>query len=153
MVIEVASANRFQMLKMKFAILRRIAAICIGLLICAAGLSVMFLPQFETESASVMMALIGGSLLVLGTIIARVGSVRQPVDLAFDRQTEEWKLASLRGRKVTYERVAPRGSVLNLTGRFAAMTDGAAAPLFSLHLDSDARTKLLDEHHRLAAAR
>lgn len=152
MVIEIAPSNSLQLFSAGLDRLKRIMAFAVGASICAMGISVLTLPGFETEALAVMKALIAVALFVTGVAMMRVGTVRKPVSLAFDRQTEEWKFASGRGKATKFENAAPRGSVLTLNGSDAAMLDDRANPLFDLHLDQPARQTLMSEYHRLQAA-
>ena len=155
MVIEVAPSNSFQMLASLYHLTRRVLNVGLGLGLVAAGAALWVLPGFETETAAVMKAMMGVLLIAIGVSVARVGSASRPVDLAFDRDTEEWKMASRkgfrRGFKRSYDRIAPRGSILKLQGRVAAFEDDEKAPLFDLHLDGRARAVLRQEAARLHA--
>lgn len=151
MVIEIAPSNRLQLFSAGMDRLKRILAIAVGACICVMGISVLMLPGFEAEAMTVIKSMIGVSLLVCGVAMTRVGTVRKPIELAFDRTTEEWKLSAHKGRNLQLESAAPRGSVLTLSGSAAAMHDERASPLFDLHLDKPARTTLVSEYQRLQA--
>lgn len=153
MVIEIAPSNSLQLfVTAGLDRLKRIMAVAVGASICVMGISVLALPGFEAEALALIKALIGVSLFVSGVAMTRVGTVRQPVELAFDRSTEEWKMSARRGKAVKLENIAPRGSVLTLRGSDAAMRDERANPLFELHLEKPARQALVSEFHRLQAA-
>ena len=152
MVLEIAPSNRLQLFSAGVDRLKRILAVAVGVSICVMGISVLMLPGFEAEAMTVIKSMIGVSLLVCGVSMTRVGTVRKPIELAFDRTTEEWKLSARKGRKMQMENAAPRGSVLTLTGNAASMHDARAVPLFDLHLDKPARTALVSEYQRLQSA-
>ena len=159
MVIEVAPSNSLQLFVSLFYAVRRVLIVGFGLGLVAAGAALWVLPGFETETAAVMKAMMGVLLIAIGVSFARVGGAIRPVELAFDRATQEWKMASRRGTsrgvnrgfKRQYDRIAPRGSVLTLKGPVAAMVDERNAPLFDLHLDGHARAVLRQEAARLHA--
>lgn len=152
MVIEVAPSNSQQLFGLILERLKRFLAFVAGVCVCAMGISVLTLPGFEADAMAVMKALIGVALFVTGVALMRVGTKRAPVSLAFDRQSEEWKIASGRGKAKHFEKAAPRGSVLRLSQVGAAMYDAAANPLFDLHLDTPARQTLMTEYQRLQSA-
>ncbi|CUI80869.1 hypothetical protein [Cognatishimia activa] len=155
MVIEVAPSNSFQLFNSLYQTVRRTVSVGIGLGLVAAGAALWVLPGFETETAGVMKAMMGVLLIAIGVSFARVGGASRPVELVFDRTTQEWKMASRkglrRGFKRQFDRIAPRGSVLTLKGPVAAMSDEQDAPLFDLHLDGHARAVLRQEAARLHA--
>lgn len=155
MVIEVAPSNSLHLIGSLIQTARRALSVGIGLVLVAAGAALWVLPGFETETAAVMKAMMGVLLIAIGVSFARVGGSSRPVELVFDRATQEWKMASRkgirRGFKRQLDRIAPRGSVLTLNGPVAAMVDEQDAPLFDLHLDGHARAVLRQEAARLHA--
>ena len=152
MVIEIAPCNSLQLFSVAINWLTRCMAFVVGLSVCAMGVSVLLLPGFEADALVIIKSLIGVLLLVCGVAVTRVGTVRSPVNLAFDRATEEWKMSSRRGRKAEFIRAAPRGSVLTLKRQGAALRDDHANALFDLHLDKPARAALMSEYQRMQAA-
>lgn len=151
MVIEVAPTNSLQLLKTLMNTSKRALAMVLGLGIVAGGAALVVMPGFEGEGVATLKIIMGLILVAVGVSFARVGCARKPVELAFDRTTEEWKLSARKGTRQTYENIAPRGSVLTLKGLTAAMHSDRSEPLFNLHLDAPARAVLLNEARRLEA--
>lgn len=153
MVLEIAPRNILQLMKTLMEISNRFLSVVIGFAAVVFGTSVLVAPGFETEAMTVIKGLLGVLLIVFGVTMVRVGGARKPVELAFDRQTQEWKLTSRKGQAVRFEQIAPRGSVLRVNGLDAAMRSDREEPLFDFHLETPARMILLNEAERLAASR
>ncbi|MFY0596103.1 MAG: hypothetical protein JXQ85_06710 [Cognatishimia sp.] len=152
MVIEVAPTNSLQLLQSCLETSTRVLAMVLGLGIVAGGAALMVMPGFDSEGLAMIKLVMGLILVAVGVSFARVGCVRKPVELAFDRSTQEWKLVSRKGTRQTYEDVAPRGSVLTLRGLTAAMHNDRAEPLFHMHVDAPVRAVLVQESRRMQAA-
>lgn len=155
-VIEVTPKDDIHWIEAAFDAVKRGCAILFGALFCIVGVCIVILPGFDVEAMDLMKPILGGILLAMGYLVASIGSEVEPVELVFDRRTEEWKMATDRiaenNAGLLIERIAPRGSVLTLDGNKAAIRDQQSQTVLKMHVKSKARGQLISEMLRLEAA-
>ncbi len=148
MMIEIEPSNRRQYLEFILDKCTRVVCIGIGLSVVLAGVAVLVLPGFEQGAALAIKAVLGLLLIAFGLCLARAGGSCKPVELAFDRRSQEWKLARQKGRTKAYESLGTQGGVLRVNGLTAAMHCRSHEPMFDFHLQPLARMALLSEAKR-----